>query len=71
MLTSAVAPDTVQAERGWWYPEKEIQDPVLMGVFESNINVCLDDDPDTCDEACGSWCTRGVACRVAKMGGDD
>jgi anaerobic selenocysteine-containing dehydrogenase len=70
MLTPAVAPDTIQAERGWWYPEKELGEPVLMGVFESNINVCLDDDPDTCDEACGSWCTRGVGCRVVKVDGD-
>ncbi|AFV10376.1 thiosulfate reductase PhsA [Thermacetogenium phaeum DSM 12270] len=69
VLTEAVAPDTVQAERGWWYPEKEISDPELMGVFESNINVCLDDDPDTCDEACGSWCTRGVRCRISKVEG--
>jgi thiosulfate reductase/polysulfide reductase chain A len=70
MLTPAVAPDTIQAERGWWYPEQEIGEPVLMGVFESNINVCLDDDPDTCDEACGSWCARGIGCRVEKAGGD-
>lgn len=69
VLTEAVAPDTVQAERGWWYPEKEIADPELMGVFESNINACLDDDPDTCDEACGSWCTRGVRCRISKVEG--
>jgi anaerobic selenocysteine-containing dehydrogenase len=69
VLTEAVAPDTIQAERGWWYPEKEFKDPQLMGVFESNINVCLDDDPDTCDEACGSWCTRGVRCRISRVEG--
>ena len=65
--TQAVAPDSVQAERGWWYPEMEAKDPCLMGVFESNVNVILDDDPDTCDEACGSWCTRRQMCRVYKV----
>ncbi|HWP97893.1 MAG TPA: molybdopterin-dependent oxidoreductase [Syntrophomonadaceae bacterium] len=68
VLTTAIAPDTIQAERGWWFPEQEIKDPVLMGVFESNVNVILDDDLDTLDEACGSWCTRGVMCRIAKVG---
>ncbi|MBP2645725.1 MAG: Acetylene hydratase [Firmicutes bacterium] len=70
-VTSAVAPDVIQAERGWWFPEKPTVDPELMGVFESNINVCLDDDPDTCDEACGSWCTRAVMCRIRKVGEGD
>lgn len=68
LLTTAVAPDTIQAERGWWFPEKDMEDPCLMGVFESNVNVILDDDPDTLDECCGSWCTRGVMCRIAKVG---
>ncbi|MBP2632777.1 MAG: Acetylene hydratase [Firmicutes bacterium] len=70
LITPAVAPEVVQAERGWWFPEKDIKDPCLMGVFESNISVCLSDDPDTCDEACGSWCTRGVLCRIKKVEGD-
>lgn len=51
MITPAVAPDTIQAERGWWYPEKDIAAPSLMGAFESNISVCLDDDPDTLDQS--------------------
>lgn len=66
-ITEGVAPDVIQAERGWWFPEKEIQDPSLMGVFESNINVCVDDDPDTCDELCGSFCARNIMCRIAKV----
>lgn len=70
LITPAIAPEVIQAERGWWFPEKDMKDPCLMGVFESNINVCLSDDPDTCDEACGSWCTRGVLCRIRKVEGD-
>lgn len=67
VLTNTVAPDCIQAERGWWFPEKDPADPCLMGVFESNVNVVLDDDPDTLDEACGSWCTRGVMCKISKV----
>lgn len=66
-ITTAVPPGVVQAERGWWYPEKGVKD--LFGIWESNINVCLDDDPDTCDPACGSWCTRTILCRIAKVEG--
>jgi anaerobic selenocysteine-containing dehydrogenase len=66
-LTTDVPPGVVQAERGWWYPEKGVKD--LFGIWESNINVCLDDDPDTCDPACGSWCTRTILCRIAKVEG--
>lgn len=69
-ITQAVAPENVQAERGWWFPEKLPHDPELMGVFESNINVCLNDDPDTCDEKTGSWCTRAQRCRIYKVGGE-
>ncbi len=68
VITEAVAPDSILAERGWWFPEKEWKAPSLMGVFESNVNAILDDDPDTLDECCGSWCTRGVMCRIAKVG---
>ena len=28
----------MNAEHGWWYPEREAAEPVLYGVFESNIN---------------------------------
>jgi hypothetical protein len=38
-----------------------------MGVFESNINVCVDDDPEICDELCGSFCARSIMCRIAKV----
>lgn len=68
-LTEAVALDVIQAERGWWFPEKDWKAPSLMGVFESNINVCIDDDPDTLDEACGSFCARNVMCRIEKAEG--
>ncbi|MGB9661521.1 MAG: molybdopterin-containing oxidoreductase family protein [Moorellaceae bacterium] len=68
-LTPQVPRGIIQAERGWWYPEKDPREPVLYGVWESNINVCVDDDPDSCDPLCGSWCTRSVPCRVYRVEG--
>ncbi len=41
-----------------------VEEPWLCGAFESNINVCTLDDPDTCDAACGNWTNRGLLCRV-------
>mgnify|MGYP002596667132 CR=1 FL=1 len=31
----------VRAEHGWWFPEQEAAEPVLFGVFDSNINNLL------------------------------
>jgi len=45
-LSEAVAPGMVHGERGWWYPEREGKDPELFGIFESNVNVLVDDDPE-------------------------
>jgi anaerobic selenocysteine-containing dehydrogenase len=37
-VTPAMRPGVVNAEHGWWYPEREAALPVLFDVFESNIN---------------------------------
>ena len=37
-----IAPDlderVIRADHGWWFPEREAAEPVLFGVFDSNIN---------------------------------
>lgn len=37
-LTPTIHPKVVHATHGWWYPEKEAEEPSLYGVWESNIN---------------------------------
>jgi anaerobic selenocysteine-containing dehydrogenase len=37
-LTIAMDPRVINAEHGWWFPEREGAEPSLFGVFESNIN---------------------------------
>ncbi len=57
-----IAPDVVQAEHGWWYPE----DDSLDGVWRSNVNAISDDDPDYCDTVSGNFILRGQRCKVYK-----
>jgi anaerobic selenocysteine-containing dehydrogenase len=37
-LTPIVPPSVINAAHGWWFPEKEAEEPSLFGVWESNIN---------------------------------
>lgn len=60
-------PNVVNAEHGWWFPEEPAEAPSLHGVWQSNINVLLDDDPKTCDPRNGVWVLKGVMCRVYKV----
>ena len=40
-VTPIVHPKVVQADHGWWFPEKETEEPGLSGVWESNINTLI------------------------------
>ena len=61
-----ILPHVVNAEHGWWYPELPGQEPVLHGVWESNINVVVNDEPRYCSSISGGWTLRGLLCRVYK-----
>ena len=39
-LTDTMLKGVVSAEHGWWFPEKDPEEPSLFGLWESNIN-CL------------------------------
>ena len=56
----------IDAEHGWWYPEMPGTEPSLHGAFESNINVCMSDDPDHCNPEIGSYPLRTALCRISK-----
>jgi anaerobic selenocysteine-containing dehydrogenase len=38
LITETIDPRVVHAEHGWWYPEKEAEEPSLYGCWDSNIN---------------------------------
>jgi thiosulfate reductase / polysulfide reductase chain A len=61
-LTTELDPRMVHVQHGWWFPENPSPD---HGIFESNINVVLTDDPPR-EEICGSVATRGTLCRIYK-----
>jgi anaerobic selenocysteine-containing dehydrogenase len=65
-LTDAVHPQVVSAQHGWWFPEMPAEEPWLGGWFMSNINVCTDDDPESCDPVNGAWSVKACLCKVYK-----
>ncbi len=64
-LLEDLHPQVVHADGYWWFPEKPEMEPDLFGVWESNINAVLPDDPSVCDFA-GNNYFRGLLCRIYK-----
>jgi len=62
---SKMDPNIVQAEHAWWFPEKPSMEPNLGGIWESNVNILISDDPDICDPISGSWPHRTL-CKIYK-----
>jgi anaerobic selenocysteine-containing dehydrogenase len=63
---SGIDPRVVHAEHGWWFPELPGEEPWLHGVWESNVNVLTEDDPNICCEYHGGWPLRTALCKVYK-----
>lgn len=70
-LDPGMLPKVIHAEHGWWFPEESGPEPSLFGVWKSNINAVVDDNPDKCDPVCGSWPYRGMLCNIRKLGKAD
>lgn len=67
-LVTSIAPECIATQHGWWFPEMDPEAPCLYGLWESNINVTTDDDPDKCDPLSGGWPFKGqyMRCRIKK-----
>jgi hypothetical protein len=63
--------DVVHADGQWWYPELGGQTPSLYGLWLSNINVLIDDDPARCSEILGTWPLKQTRGRVYKAVAED
>ncbi len=70
-LFDGIQPDVVHADGQWWYPELGGAQPSLFGVWLSNINLILDDDPSRCSEILGTWPLKQTRGRVYKADGED
>ncbi len=66
-LFKGIDPRVIHAEHGWWFPELPGEEPWLHGVWESNINVLMDDDPDHCNQIGGGWPLKTALCKVYKV----
>jgi anaerobic selenocysteine-containing dehydrogenase len=59
-------PKVVHADSSWWYPEQEMNEPNLSGVWESNFNAIIPDSPESLSYA-GDSNLRGHICRVVPI----
>ena len=66
-IYSGIHPGVVHAEHGWWFPEEPGEEPWLRGLWQSNINVLTEDDPDHCNKASGGWPLRGLLCNISRV----
>ncbi len=64
-LTESVSPQVIHAEGYWWFPEKSGRDPDLFGVWESNVNAIIPDQPEMASFS-GDQFFRGALCKVYK-----
>jgi anaerobic selenocysteine-containing dehydrogenase len=65
-LFSGMDPRIVSAQHGWWFPELPGEEPWLHGIWESNINVVTEDDPEHCNKISGGWPLSPLLCKVYK-----
>ena len=65
-VTDRIHPKVVHIEHGWWFPEEPGEAPHLFGVWESNAEVILPNDPEVCDYQ-GGPPMRAVTCRLVKL----
>ena len=65
-LFEKIDPKVVHAEHGWWLPELPGEEPWLHGVWEWNVEVLLDEDPEYCNPILGTWGLKTALCKVYK-----
>jgi len=67
-LVTSLDPRYICSQHDWWFPEMPAEEPSLYGLWESNINLTTDDDPDKCDPISGGWPLKGeyLRCRIYK-----
>ncbi|NLP43945.1 MAG: molybdopterin-dependent oxidoreductase, partial [Peptococcaceae bacterium] len=66
-VTQAVAPKVIITQRGWWFPERDINEPELGGCLECNTNVLTSVEDEDCDPISGTWANRGLLCKIYKV----
>ncbi len=71
-VTTAVDPRVISVQHDWWFPEKDEAEPSLFGLWESNVNAIVDDDPDKyLDPIMGAWPVTGLMAKVYRCEDDE
>jgi anaerobic selenocysteine-containing dehydrogenase len=65
-LWDGMHPRMVDAEHGWWFPERAGTEAEPFGVFESNANILCPNGPEFCSREIGSWPHSALLCRLEK-----
>ena len=65
-VSEALHPRMVDVQHGWWFPEKEGQEPVFFGTFEANANVLCPSEETYSSPEVGSWPLTGLPAQVRK-----
>jgi anaerobic selenocysteine-containing dehydrogenase len=68
-LSESIHPRMVDAQHGWWFPERSGSEPELFGVMEANANILCPDDAAFCSPEIGSWPHTALLCRVERDAG--
>ena len=58
--------NVVSVEYGWWFPEKEVCESDLGGLWDANANVLTNADTANCDPILGQWDFRSLPCKLYK-----
>jgi len=66
-LFDGISPAVIHAEHAWWLPEIPAEEQSLHGVFDVNINMDMNDDPEVCNQMTGSWPLKTALCKVYKV----
>lgn len=59
-------PRVIYPDYGWWFPEKSAEEG-NHGVWESNINVLTQDEPQVCCPMIGSWYFNANLLKLEKV----
>lgn len=63
-LVESMHPRMVDAQHGWWFPERRESDEAPFDCLSSNANVLVRDDPEHCAPGTGAWQQTAIPCRI-------
>ena len=54
----------VNVDYGWWFPDQDLTEPHLGGLFEANANLLTQADIEDADPLLGQWKYNDIPCRI-------